>query len=169
MGEYDRVTWRGARMTRRQRQALIATEKAIQKRYPGFAFTVPQGSWRPQTSYSGTSHTGAAVVDLQYAGFYGEYGMSTKAERDKAKFVLHQLRETGCQAALQRGAKDKDTSGNGMVNHYHVMDLDTTGAAETVRDFQVPQYRLGYNALQAGVKDRYPYRPKPLRKWKFGN
>jgi hypothetical protein len=161
MGEYDRVTWRGARMTRRQRQALIATEKAIQEKYKGFEFTVPQGSWRPQTSYSGTSHTGAGVVDLQYPGFYGEYGFTTRAEKEKAKFVLRKLREVGRQAALLRGEADD------MVNHYHVMDLDTTGMSYTSRTFQVPQYKLGYNALDAGVKDRYPYRPKPIRKWRF--
>jgi len=161
LGQYDRVTWRGARMTRRQRQALIATEKAIQERYKGFQFTVPQGSWRPQTSYSGTSHTGAGVVDLQYPGFYGTYGFTTRAEKEKATFVLRKLREVGRQAALFRNAKD------GMVNHYHVMDLDTTGMSYTSRTFQVPQYKLGYNALDAGVKDRFPYRRDPQRKWIF--
>jgi len=163
MGQYDRVTWRGARMTRRQRQALIATEKHIRKEHPkwNFRFTVPQGSWRPYTDYSGSSHTGAAVVDLQYAGFYSIYGYNTRAEKEKAKYVLRQLREVGRQAAMLRNATD------GMVNHYHVMDLDTTGAAETVRYFQVPQYRQGYNALKYNVRDRFPFRPKPLRKWVF--
>jgi len=163
MEQYDRVKWRGAWMTRRQRQALIATENAIREEHPrwDFRFTVPQGSWRPYTDYSGTSHTGASVVDLQYAGFYGEYGFTTRAERDKAKYVLRMLRLVGRQAAMLRGKAD------GMVNHYHVMDLDTTGAAETVRYFQVPQYRLGYNALDAGVRDRYPFRPDPIRKWKY--
>lgn len=161
MGQYDKVTWRGARMTRRQRQALIATEKAIQKKYPNFQFTVPQGSWRPQTSYSGTSHTGAGVVDLQYPGFYGEVGFNTRAEKAKAIFVLRMLREVGRQAALLRGEKDD------MVNHYHVMDMDTTGMSYTSKSFQVPQYKAGYNALNAGVKDRYPYRRDPQTKWRF--
>jgi len=161
MGQYDRVTWRKARMTRRQRQALSQTETEIQKRYPGFGFTVPQGSWRPQTSYSGTSHTGAGVVDLQYPGFYGVYGFETRAEKEKARFVLQKLREFGRQAAMLRGAKDN------MVNHYHVMDLDTTGMSYTSKYFQVPQYKLGFNALNMGVKDRYPFRPKVYRKWAF--
>jgi hypothetical protein len=150
-------------MTRRQRQALIATENAIRKEHPrwDFRFSVPQGSWRPQTSYSGTSHTGAGVVDLQYAGFYGEYGFNTRAEKEKAKYVLRMLREVGRQAALLRGEADD------MVNHYHVMDLDTTGMSYTSKTFQVPQYKLGYNALDAGVKDRYPYRRSPQVKWRF--
>jgi hypothetical protein len=163
MGQYDRVTWRYERMTRRQRQALIATENFIRKEHPhwDFRFQVPQGSWEPQTSYSGTSHTGAGVVDLQYAGFYGDVGFSTRAQRDKAKFVLHALRKIGRQAAMLRGERD------GMVNHYHVMDLDTKGMSYTSATFQVPEYRRGNNALDYGVKDRYPYRPDPIRKWVF--
>jgi hypothetical protein len=163
MDQYDRVGWRGEPITRRQRQALIVVENFIQKEHPrwNFEFTVPQGSWQHQTDYSGTSHTGAAVVDLQYAGFYGTYGYNTRAEKLKARFILRALRDIGHQAALMRGKLD------GMVNHYHVMDLDTRGAAETVRFFQVPQYRLGYNALDYQVKDRYPYRRSPQTKWRF--
>jgi hypothetical protein len=163
MDQYDRVIWRGAYMTRRQRQALIATENHIRDEHPrwDFRFTVPQGSWRPQTSYSGTSHTGAGVVDLQYAGFYGDVGFKTRAEKEKAKYVLRKLREVGRQGALMRGEADD------MVNHYHVMDLDTHGMSYTSKTFQVPQYKQGYNALDAGVRDRYPYRPKPIRKWVY--
>jgi len=161
MGQYDRVKWRGAYMTRRQRQALIATEKEIQKKYKTFAFTVPQGSWRPQTTYSGTSHTGAGVVDLQYAGFWGTSGFSTRSEKEKARFVLRKLREVGRQAAWLRNAQD------GMVNHYHVCDIDTTNMSYTSKTFQVPQYKLGFNGLNGGVKDRFPYRPDPIRKWRY--
>lgn len=163
MGAYDRVTWRGARMTRRQRQALIATENHIRKEHPkwNFRFSVPQGSWRPQTSYSGTAHMGAGVVDLQYSGFYGDVGFSTRAQKEKATYVLRMLRTVGRQAALLRNSVDK------MVNHYHVMDLDTKGMSYTSATFQVPQYRQGYNALDYGVKDRFPFRPSPMRKWVY--
>lgn len=163
MGEYDRVSWRGARMTRRQRQAFRHVENVIRKEHPDwdFRFTVPQGSWRPQTSYSGTSHTGAGVVDLQYSGFWGEYGFTTKEERQKAKYILRKLRDDGGQAAFLRGELD------GMPNHYHVCDLDTKGMSYTSATFQVPQYRQGYNGLDYKVKDRYSYRPKPIRKWAF--
>lgn len=159
MGQYDRVTWRYARMTRRQRQALIATEKEIQKKYPDFRFSVPQGSWRPMTSYSGTSHTGAGVVDLQYPGFYGSYGFNTSADKKKARFVLRKLREVGRQAAFLRGAMDK------MVNHYHVCDFDTTGMSYSSKTFQVPQYKKGYDGLSYNKKDRYTFRRTPQRKW----
>jgi hypothetical protein len=163
MGEYDRVQWHYAYMTRRQRQALVHVENVIRKEHPrwDFRFSVPQGSWRPQTSYSGTSHTAAGVVDLQYAGFFGEYGFNTRAERDKAKYVLRKLRDEGQQAAFLRGEADD------MVNHYHVCDLDTRGMSYTSANFQVPQYRKGYNGLHLNQKDRYPYRPKPIRRWTF--
>lgn len=161
MGQYDRVTWHGASMTRRQRQALIHVERVVAERYKGFQFQVPQGSWRPYTDYSGSSHTRAGVVDLQYYGFYGDVGYSTKAQQEKARFVLRRLREEGCQAAWMRGPWDD------MILHFHVCDLDTHGMSETSREFQVPQFRLGNNGLNTGVKDRFPYRPRPLRKWDF--
>jgi hypothetical protein len=161
--QYDRVTWRGARMTRRQRQALIHVENVIRKEHPkwDFRFQVPQGSWRPQTSYSGTSHTGAGVVDLQYSGFYGVYGFTTSAQKAKARYVLRKLRDEGRQAAFLRGAQDS------MVNHYHVCDLDTTGMSYTSATYQVPEYKRGNNGLNSGVKDRYPWRPDKYRKWRY--
>lgn len=163
MGPYDRVAWRGALMTRRQRQAFIFTENIIRRDRPkwDFRFTVPQGSWRPWSDYSGSSHTRAGVVDLQYSGFYGEYGFTTRAEREKALYVLRTLRAIGRQAAFLRGERD------GMVNHFHVCDLDTHFMSETSAQFQVPEYRRGNNGLTAGVRDRYPYRPDPIRKWNF--
>ena len=167
MSAYDRVGWRGEPMTRRQRQALLACEKAVQQRYKAFYFTVPQGSWQQQTSYSGTSHTGAGVTDLQYPGLYSDVGYTTEAEKAKYRFVLRQLREVARQAAFGRGPWDKDSNGNGMVLHFHVCDLDTRGQAETVRNFQVPQYRGGYNGLDAGVRDRFPFRPDQLHKWRY--
>lgn len=163
MGQYDRVSWRYARMTRRQRQALIATENAIRKEHPkwNFRFQVPQGSWRPITEYSGTSHTGAGVVDLQYSGFYGEYGFRTPSEKSKARYVNRMLKSVGKQASFMRGEADD------MVNHFHVCDLDTSGMSESSRTFQVPQWRKGFNGLYYNQKDRYPWRPDRIRKWTF--
>lgn len=161
MGRLERVIWRDEPMTRGQRQALIATEKAVEERYPGFEFQVPQGSWQPQTSYSGTSHTRADVVDLQYYGLYGKVGYTTAKQKEKYRFVLRCLREVGRQAAFGRGPWD------GMILHFHVCDLNDERAAATVQDFQIPQYRLGNNGLDAGVKDRFSFRPDPIRKWNF--
>lgn len=164
MGPMDRVKWRGEPMTRRQRQAFLATEKEIEKEYRGFAFQVPQGSFQAQTAYSGTSHTKAGVVDLQYPGLYGDVGYSTRAEKAKYRFVLRALREVGRQAAFGRGPWDS-LDGAPMILHFHTCDLDITGMSYTSAFFQVPQFLLGNNGLNAGVKDKFPYRRQPTRKW----
>jgi hypothetical protein len=163
MGQYDKVKWRGATISRRQRQAFIATEKAIRKetKYKNFEFIVLQGSWRPRTAYSGTSHTGAGVADLSYAGM----SYNTRAEKEKYRTVLRFLRKVGRQGAFGRGYWDKQIDGTGvMPYHYHVCDLDTTGSMAA---WQVSQYRLGFNGLYSGVKDKFSYRPDVIRKWAF--
>ena len=162
-GEYDRVVWHGEPITRRQRQALISTEQVIRDKYRGFEFLVPQGSWQPQTTYSGTSHTRAAVVDLQYSGM----GYRTRAEQEKYRFVLRCVRDNGRQAAFGRGPWNKQIDGSGaMPLHLHTVDLDTTGAAESAI-WQVGQYRLGCDGLYAGEKDKFPFHPSPIKKWVF--
>jgi hypothetical protein len=167
MGQYDKVGWRGEPISRGQRQALIATENEIQKKYRGFQFQVPQGSWQDQTSYSGTSHTRANVVDLQYAGLYGDVGYTTRAEKEKYRFVLRALKGFGCQAAFGRGPWDKDASGNPQILHFHTCDLNCLRSADTVRYFQIPQYKLGYNGLNAGVRDKFAWRPDKIRAWRY--
>lgn len=169
MGQFDRVSWRGEPISRGQRQALIATEREIQKEkaYARFEFQVPQGSWQPQTAWSGSSHTRANVVDLQYAGLYGDVGFTTPAEKRKYRFVLRALKEIGRQAAFGRGPWDKDASGNPQILHFHTCDLNTERSAETVRYFQVPEWRKGNNGLYAGVRDKFIWRPDPIRKWNF--
>lgn len=167
MGQYDRVRWHDEPIAIGQRQALIAVEREIEKEYPRFEFQVPQGSWQPYTSYSGTSHTKAGVVDLQYAGLYGDVGYSTRAEKKKYRFVLMHLKNLGRQAAFGRGPWDKDASGNPMILHFHVCDLNCLKSAETVREFQIPEFRHGNNGLNAGVRDKFRWRPDPIRAWNY--
>lgn len=163
MGQYDRVRWHDEPISRGQRQALIATVHEIRKEkgFSNFEFQVPQGSWQPYTSYSGSSHTRANVVDLQYAGLYGNVGYSTRAEKAKYGFVLRMLRGVGRQAAFGRGPWDD------MILHFHVCDLNAARSAETVREFQIPEFRRGNNGLNAGVRDRFPWRPDPIVAWRF--
>jgi len=165
MGQHDRVQWRGVPMTRRQRQAFIATEGAIRRetKYKDFRFTAAQGSWQPQTTYSGTSHTKAAVVDLEYDGI--AYG--TNAEKVKYRTVLRYLRKVGRQAAFGRGPWNRQIDGSGaMPLHFHTVDLDTTGAADSAI-WQAGEYRRGNNGLVAGQRDTFPYRPDPIREWQY--
>ena len=162
MGQYDKVKWRGGYLlTRRQRQALIAAEKAIQERYKNFEFIMIQGSWRPRTEYSGTSHCGAGVVDLGYAGM----SWNTRSDQDKYRFVLRKLREVGKQAAFGRGPWNKQIDGTGVMPlHFHTCDIDTTGSYAS---WQVGEYKKGNNGLYAGVKDKFRYHPKPIHKWRY--
>lgn len=163
MGQYDKVGWRGEPISRGQRQALLFTEHEIQKEkgYGQFEFQVPQGSWQPYSDWSGTSHTRANVVDLQYPGLYGDVGYSTRAEKKKYHFVLHMIMTAGRQGAFGRGPWYD------MILHFHVCDLNAARSAETVRFFQVPEWRKGNNGLNAGVKDKFHWRPDPIRAWRF--
>jgi hypothetical protein len=152
MGQYSKVYWRGVYITERQRQALMATERALRdEQYSGFLWDPMQGSWRPQTSYSGTTHTGAGVVDLSYYGMtYGE----------KYNTVLRYTRRVGRQAAFGRGPNQD------MPYHFHVCDLDTKGMDYNAV-WQVAEYLRGNDGLVAGRDDPYPYRPDPIRKWRY--
>jgi hypothetical protein len=138
-------------MTARQRQALAAAERRIRRRYWTFRFDVAQGSWQDETWYSGTTHTGAGVVDLTYPGMV--------AGR-KYRYVLKQLRDVGRQAAFGRGPWCS------MPLHFHVVDLDTLGEDSNAA-WQASEYRLGCDGLHAGVRDPFPYRPTPIRKWRY--
>jgi hypothetical protein len=152
MGQYDRVTYEGKLMTRRQRQAIKHVSKISEERY-NLAIHCYQGSWRPYTSYSGTTHTDAGVVDLYV------YGMSTM-DKDKLHSITRLLRREGCQAAFLRGPFVD------MPWHWHVNDLDTTHMDFNAQ-WQVSEYRKGNDGLVAGRNDPFPYRPKPIKKWDF--
>jgi len=122
-------------------------------------FTVLQGSWQPETKYSGISHTGAGACDLWLPRFDDEKWRN---------YVTRVIRNIGCQATWARGPWTPN-----MPYHWHTLDLDTTGMAGTDTyggTWQVSEYRAkgGPNdGLTAGKPDRNPYRPSPIRKWKF--
>lgn len=158
--QFEVVMWRGEPITKGQKQAIMAAEREIQKKYRNFEFQIPQGCKQAPSNVSGYTHTGLGVVDLQYAGFYGNVGYSTRAEKEKARFVLRRLRDVGCQAAQFRGPW------NDMILHFHVNDLHTFGMHPDAV-WQVGQYKLGENGLITGVRDRFPYRPDHYRKWRY--
>jgi hypothetical protein len=164
MGQYDRVNFEGVQITRRQRQAFNHTTKFTVERF-NLALHPYQGSWRPYTSYSGSSHTGAGAADLYV------YGMSTMRWADLVE-ITRLIRREGRQAAFLRGPHTD------MPWHWHVLDLDTHGmdprdgdpTPESGARWQVGQYRLKggpFNGLSSGVKDCVQYRPNPIRKWQF--
>lgn len=163
MGQYDRVsfdanTQPGNKVTRRQRQAFLHVDSLILPRF-NKQLHCYQGSWEPETDYSGTTHTRAGAADLYV------YGMSTMSQEDLSQ-ITRLLRREGRQAAFLRGPFVK------MPWHWHVLDLDTTRMDEHIGYggvWQVGEYRKGNDGLVAGRKDPFPYRPNPIRKWEYKN
>lgn len=158
-GQFERKYMDGEPLSARQHQAILAAERKVRRRYAGFRFQCLQGSWQPETSYSGTSHTNAGAADLSYWNISSR----TRAGKKKYAFVLRCLRDCG-QAAFGRGPWTK------MSYHMHVLDLDTRFMDEHVgygAVWQVGEYRNGNDGLTAGRDDPFPYRPKPLREWDY--
>ena len=164
MGEFDRVGWEGVQITRRQRQATKHVSGLTVRRF-NLALHPYQGSWRPRTDYSGTSHMGAGAEDLYV------YGMSTMRWDDLAE-ITRLLRREGRQAAFLRGPHTN------MPWHWHVLDLETDRmdprdgdpTPESGARWQVGQYRAPggpFDGLTTGVKDCVKYRPSPVRKWEY--
>lgn len=156
-GQYDRVDYEdGKPLTRRQRQAIRHVSEITDKRY-NLDLHCYQGSWRPRTPYSGTTHTGAGVGD-----FY-VYGMSTMSA-EKLHEITRLLRREGRQAAFLRGPFCD------MPWHWHTLDLDTHGMDNHPgygAVWQVGEYRAGNDGLVGGRNDRFPYRPKVIHAWDF--
>jgi len=152
MGQYDRVAYEGKQITRRQRQAIRHVSGLTVERF-NLAIHCYQGSWRPETSYSGTTHTNAGVGD-----FY-VYGMSTMKD-EELHSITRLLRREGCQAAFLRGPFVD------MPWHWHICDLDTN-RMDSNAVWQVGEYRKGNDGLVAGRKDPFSYRPRPIKKWDY--
>jgi hypothetical protein len=146
--QYDRVQFHGKPVTRRQRQALKAVEQEV-----GMEFEVMQGSWQPVTKYSSTTHSKAGVCDLW---------LPRMDDENWGNYVTRVLRRLGGQAAFYRGPW------NNMPYHWHTIDLDTTHM-DSLAVAQTVDYRAGNDGLGdlPGDPDRNPYRPSPIRRWKF--
>jgi len=153
VGQFDRVSFEGKKVTRRQRQAIHHVSGLTSARF-NLALHPAQGSWMPKTDWSGTSHMGAGAADLYV------YGMSTMKDDDLHE-ITRLLRREGGQAAFLRGPFVD------MPWHWHTLDLDTHGMDPWAANFQVPEYRKGNDGLVAGRDDPFPYRPSPIRKWDF--
>lgn len=152
MGQFDKVAFDGKLITRRQRQSFRFVSELTDKRY-NLALHCYQGSWRPQTDYSGTTHTNAGVADIYV------YGMSTMDQEMRSE-ITRLLRREGRQAAFLRGPFVD------MPWHWHVCDLETEHM-DTNAVWQVGEYRKGNDGLVAGRNDPFPYRPKPIVKWNY--
>jgi hypothetical protein len=153
-GEYDMVKFgdNGDRITRRQRQIFLGAQVEI-----GMEFTVLQGSKEPESDWSGISHVGLGAADVWLPRMDDPLWLN---------YVTRVLRRRGL-AAFARGPWTK------MSYHWHCLDLDThglSGDSTMGAIWQVGQYRAAggpYNGLKTGVPDLNPYRPSPIRKYRF--
>lgn len=152
MGQYDRVQFRGEPVTRRNRASVLWTER--DKHVP-FLFVVPQGSWQPETSYSGTTHTNAGVMDLWFDGI---------GDNDLSRLVSRKVRGEGRLTGYLRGPKPE--FGNYSMWHLHCCDYDTK-FMDPNAIWQVGEFWALNDGLVAGRNDPLPWRPDDRKPFNF--
>lgn len=155
MGQYDKVLYDGKQVTRRMRAAVMEWQEALDEAGVRVNLFCYQGSWRPRTPYSGTTHTGAGVSDIGFVGM-GDNALTRQ--------VLRIGRDVAKGAIFLRGPLAK--YGDFDDWHFHWCDLDTFGMDSNAA-WQVAQYRQGYNGLNSGVLDPNPYRPQPMHQFNW--
>lgn len=140
---YDRVTWRGVTLDRRTVAQLEWAE-----RRSGVAILASQGSFRPATSYSGSTHTGSGAIDVRVAHL---------SDRQRRKLV-HALKDAG-MAAWYRPPSPS------WGPHVHALSIGSRQMSSSGR-WQVAQYLANRSGLVSNGADR-TYRPDPLVKWSW--
>jgi hypothetical protein len=139
-----KVSFRGVTVDARTRAAVLWAEKQL-----GFELEFSQGSFRPYTSYSGSTHTGPGALDARVNGFSSE----------KITRIVKVLRNAGF-AAWSRDSRD------GFAPHIHMILLDCSGLPSGAR-WQVYEYDRGRSGLTNGKPDRIAYRPAPKVKFSW--
>lgn len=140
----SRVNFRGVTVDARTRAAVLWAEKQL-----GFVLNFSQGSFRPQTSYSGTTHCGAGALDIRVGG------MSAKT----IQRLVRTLRDAGF-AAWSRDSRD------GFPPHVHVILLDCAQVSSGGK-WQCYEYDRGRDGLSSQKADRDQYRPNPKVKFSW--
>ena len=141
-----RVVYKGVTVNRRTRAALKWAEKRA-----GISPPLSQGSYRPRTPYSGSTHMGGGAVDIS---------IRSLTDDQRIAFV-HALKDAGFAAWWRRPGWD----GKNGAEHIHAVLIDdpelSAGAAwQTV----------GYDAKRDGLTGNKPdntYRPKPAVRWNY--
>lgn len=107
---------------------------------------VSQGSYRPKTPYSGTTHTGGGALDVR---------VHNLTDIQKAA-VVFAFRRRNCAAWL------RDRMHGGFAPHIHVIVMDEPDLGKGAA-WQVKEFRAGRDGLSKGGPDYHP-RPTP-RHW----
>lgn len=146
---YDRVWWRGVKLTARHRNALRWAEKKMQKKYPGVSIIPTQGSWSTAVGASAGTHSGAGAVDLR------TWHMSTR----QRIYLVRCLKDAG-MAAWYR------TPSQGFDPHIHALDIGGQLGMDSGAKSQIKSYDRHRDGLRG---DRYDstYRPNPKVKFSW--
>lgn len=132
------VLWRGVTLDARTRSALEWAE-----RKSGVKITPSQGSFRPRTPYSGSTHMGSSAVDISVRGLSGKQRVR----------LVHALKDAGFAAWYR-------TPAQGFPYHVHAIligggpdgtrpvggNVLSSGAASQVRAFDARRDGLTGNA-----------------------
>lgn len=148
-----RVGWRGVTLDARTASALEWAEKKS-----GVHITPTQGSFRPRTPYSGSTHMGSSAADISVRGL-------TTKQRIR---LVHALKLAGFAAWFR-------TPADGFPYHIHAILIgsgkDGTGPVggnemSTGAAYQVRSFDQGRNGLTNNAVDP-TYRPKIKRRWSW--
>lgn len=138
---YDRIAWRGVTLDRRTAAQLEWAEKRA-----GIDVLPSQGSFRPATSYSGSTHTGSGAVDIRVVHL---------TDRQRRRLV-HALKDAGMAAWYRPPSA-------AWGAHVHALSIGSREMSPSAR-WQVAQYLAGRSGLVSNGYDR-TYRPKPQTRW----
>lgn len=142
LDKYERIWWRGHQFNRWTAAAIETWEDKL-----GAPLHISQGSFRPYTSYSGSSHMGGGAVDLWC---YSRPPLE----------VVRVGRNTGFACWWRTPSQ-----GN-WPHHIHGILIGDHSASATAK-WQVEQYKMGYNGLNGYQKDWQTYRPDPIREFNY--
>lgn len=145
---YDRVWWRGVKLTARHRNALRWAEKKLQKKFPGVSIIPTQGSWSDGSLSAGT-HGGAGAVDLR------TWHMS----REQRVYLVRCLKDAGMAAWY------RDQS-QGFDPHIHALDIGGQTGMDAGAKAQIKSFDAKRDGLRSNKADN-TYRPNPKVKFSF--
>lgn len=140
---YDRVIWRGVTLDRRTVAQLEWAE-----RRSGVTISPSQGSYRPATSYSGSTHTGSGAVDIR---------VSQLSDRQRRRLV-HALKDSGMAAWYRPPSA-------AWGPHVHALSIGSRQMSTSGR-WQVAAFLQGRSGLVSNGYDR-TYRAKPQTRWSW--
>lgn len=142
LDKYEHIWWRGVEINRWTAAALETWEDKM-----GSELTISQGSFRPWTPYSGSSHMGGGAADVWFWG--ADANHATKVGRDVGFACWWRTPYQG-----------------NWPNHIHCILIGDATASATGK-WQVSQYKMGYNGLSGYQRDWQPYRPSPIKEFDY--